>query len=132
MMQFWLDDYLPTLYLKTHSLLMAEDLHPSWQIWRDWSFHRYRRIERIFRQCQFDYIHFPEVYWTEVKRDLPSLLAEVRRKQKCIAKIALNQDLHAREKIFPLMAKHSKKARKAVETFLNDFTFRRDRPTCEL
>ena len=74
MMQFWLDDYLPTLLQKTISLFSATDLHPSWSIWRDWSFHRYRRIERVFRECHFDYTLFPQIYWAEVQQDLPAQL----------------------------------------------------------
>ncbi|MGA7937752.1 MAG: squalene/phytoene synthase family protein [Kovacikia sp.] len=79
MMQFWIEGYLPRLRQKAYDMMVAEDLPPSWEIWRDWSFHRYRRIERIFRGCHFDYVSFPRVYWVEVQRDLPVLLSQVRQ-----------------------------------------------------
>jgi phytoene synthase len=72
MMEFLLDGYLPQLHQKTNALLTASDLHPSWQILRDWSFHRYRRIERTFRKCDFNYNQFPQVYWAKVKQELES------------------------------------------------------------
>lgn len=78
MMRFWLEDYLPQLRRKASQLLDADLLHPSWQILRDWSVYRYRRIELTFRQCQFDYGKFPEVYWKQVQADLPKLLDHIR------------------------------------------------------
>jgi 15-cis-phytoene synthase len=81
MMQFWLDDYLPKLWEKGHALLGANDLHPSWQLMRSWSVHRYRRIERTFRSCQFDYTQFPEQYWHQVWQELPALLTQMRESQ---------------------------------------------------
>lgn len=74
MMQFWIYDYLPQLYRKAYPFILASDLHPSWQLLRDWSLNRYRRIERILRRCDYDYVRFPQVYWREVKRDLVLLL----------------------------------------------------------
>lgn len=70
MMEFWLDDYLPKLRRKTYSFVLAEDLHPSWQILRDWSLRRYNCIERVFRRCDFNYALFPRYYWTEVRQEL--------------------------------------------------------------
>jgi phytoene synthase len=81
MMRFWLDRYLPVLQAQIQPLLSAQDLHPSWRIWRDWSLCRYQRIERIFRECNFDYTRFPERYWAEVERNLPLLLAQIRQSQ---------------------------------------------------
>lgn len=77
MMRFWLNEYLPTLRRRTCRLLLAQDLHPSWEIMRDWSLRRYSRIERIFRQCNFNYIQFAQRYWQEVRCELaaPSLAA---------------------------------------------------------
>lgn len=71
MMEFWLNDYLPRLRRRTYSLVLAQDLHPSWQILRDWSLRRYSCIERVFRQCNFNYALFPQYYWAEVRRELP-------------------------------------------------------------
>lgn len=70
MMRFWLNDYLPKLRGRACSLLEAPDLHPSWQLLRDWSLRRYERIERVFRRCQFNYVLASQVYWHEVRRDL--------------------------------------------------------------
>jgi 15-cis-phytoene synthase len=82
LMDFWLNEYLPKLRQKASSLALAEDLHPSWRILRDWSLHRYQRIERIFRQCHFDYTRFPQRYWFEVKRDLKQQLHRVRHQKQ--------------------------------------------------
>ncbi len=70
MMQFWVEDYLPLLYRKAYPLILASDLPASWQNLREWSIHRYKRIERIFRRCNYDYLKFPQFYWNEVQREL--------------------------------------------------------------
>jgi 15-cis-phytoene synthase len=82
LMDFWLDEYLPKLRRKACSLALAEDLHPSWRILRDWSLHRYQRIERIFRRCHYDYTAFPQQYWFEVRRDLKQQLRRVRHQRQ--------------------------------------------------
>ena len=74
MMKFWIYDYLPTLYRRAYPFILSPDLHPSWQILRDWSLNRYQRTERILRHCNYDYVRFPRVYWQEVQRDLVLLL----------------------------------------------------------
>lgn len=76
MMVFWMDEYLPHLYDQAASILVAGDLHPSWIVLRDWCLHRYRRIERIFRACDFDYVKFPRLYWPQVKRDLNRMTSQ--------------------------------------------------------
>ena len=78
MMQFWLQKYLPELRCKARQLLAAEDLHPSWQVLCNWSIYRYRRIDRVFQACQFDYTQFSEVYWQQVRADLPMMLNQIR------------------------------------------------------
>jgi phytoene synthase len=79
MMRFWLEEYLPKLRSQARQLVTAEDLHPSWQILCHWSIYRYRRIERVFRDCQFDYTRFSQVYWQQVRADLPMMLNHVRQ-----------------------------------------------------
>jgi phytoene synthase len=74
MMRFWMYDYSHTLYRKAYPFILAPDLHPSWEILRDWCLYRYRRIERILRYSQYDYVQFPQRYWREVKRELALLL----------------------------------------------------------
>lgn len=91
LMEFWLDDYLPRLRRQTYSLVLAQDLHPSWQILRDWSLHRYSRIERVFRDCNFNYAVFPQAYWAEVKQDLGWQLQRVSAQQKSAAIAAAGQ-----------------------------------------
>lgn len=78
MMQFWLRKYLPELRCKARQLLAAEELHPSWQVLCHWSLYRYQRIDRVFRNCQFDYTQFSQVYWRQVRADLPMMLNQVR------------------------------------------------------
>ncbi|MBF2028874.1 MAG: squalene/phytoene synthase family protein [Oscillatoriales cyanobacterium C42_A2020_001] len=78
MMQFWLGGYLPRLRRKARQLITADDLHPSWQILCDWSVYRYRRIEQVFRECQFDYTLFPERYWQRVRDELPFMLTQIQ------------------------------------------------------
>lgn len=85
LMEFWLDEYLPTLRRQTYSLVLAQNLHPSWQILRDWSLHRYSRIERVFRDCHFNYAVFPQAYWAEVKQDLGWQLQRVSAQQMSAA-----------------------------------------------
>ena len=70
MMQFWVEDYLSRLYQKACRFIMMPDLHPSWQILRAWSLNRYRRIERVLRQCDYDYGQFPQYYWPAVQQEL--------------------------------------------------------------
>ncbi|GAP94484.1 squalene/phytoene synthase family protein [Leptolyngbya sp. NIES-2104] len=74
MMEFWIYEYLPKLYRRAYPFILSPDLHPSWQILRDWSLNRYRRIERVMRHCDYDYVRFPQVYWQQVRRDLVLLL----------------------------------------------------------
>lgn len=81
LMQFWLDEYLPQLWQRAHQLMEAEDLPLCWRILRDWSLHRYARIERVFRACQFNYTQFPEHYWVEVKQELPVMCDQVQQAQ---------------------------------------------------
>ncbi|WP_159786490.1 squalene/phytoene synthase family protein [Sodalinema gerasimenkoae] len=70
LMDFWLDDYLPTLIKNAEPFLQAEDLHPSWQLLRYWSLHRYSRIEQVLYESHLDYRQFPRRYWSAVRHDL--------------------------------------------------------------
>ncbi|MFE4107431.1 squalene/phytoene synthase family protein [Almyronema epifaneia] len=70
MMQFWVEEYLPTVRRKTLSLTLAKDLHPSWELLRDWCIHRYNRVERVLQSCRYNFQQFPERYWPEVRQDL--------------------------------------------------------------
>ncbi|SRR5579883_2980473 len=87
MMQFLLDGYLTGLRQKAYPLIMANDLHPSWAILRDWSLHRYHRIERVFRDCNFDYTQFPQHYWPAVQQDLPLLIAQLQQQERTSGQI---------------------------------------------
>lgn len=70
MMMFWLNDYLPNLRRKAAPLVLAHNLHPTWIQMRDWFLHRYQRIEWVMRECDFDFVRFPEHYWALVRQDL--------------------------------------------------------------
>ena len=72
MINFWLDEYLVKIREKLSKIILVNNLHPSWIICRDWSLQRYSRIEQIFRECNFDYTLFPQVYWNEVRSYLKS------------------------------------------------------------
>jgi len=91
LMEFWLDEYLPRLRRRTYNLILAQDLHPSWEILRDWSLHRYSRVERVFRDCHFNYALFPQVYWAEVKQDLEPQLQWVTAQQAAPEEDAIAQ-----------------------------------------
>jgi phytoene synthase len=77
MMQFWLNNFLPKLRYKVWQLRTADDLPFCWQVLSEWSLQRYRRIEQVFRECQFDYRRFPDVYWQRVRNELPTMLKRV-------------------------------------------------------
>ncbi len=70
LIEFWLDEFLPRLRQPAEDLVRSSDLHPSWRLLCDWSIARYRRIDLVFRYCQFNYVQFPAVYWSVVKQDL--------------------------------------------------------------
>lgn len=82
MMQFWLDNYLPKLQYQTQPIFSADDLHPSWQILRDWSLHRYNRINQVFRACNFNYEEFSRIYWSVVQQELPILLTQLHQQHR--------------------------------------------------
>jgi phytoene synthase len=119
MMQFLLDSYLTELRQKASPLIMADDLHPSWTILRDWSVHRYDRIERVFRDCNFDYTRFPRLYWSEVQQDLPVLIAQVRQQQR-VACSPVKRFLTQKTSIVPpLLRAIGRKIAKVVGTGLS-------------
>jgi 15-cis-phytoene synthase len=70
LVEFWLDDFLPRLRQPAEELVRSPHLHPSWRLLCDWSIARYRRIDLVFRYCQFNYVQFPAIYWAAVKQDL--------------------------------------------------------------
>ena len=122
MMEFLLDHYLTGLRQKAYPLIMAEDLHPSWTILRDWSVHRYHRIERVFRDCNFDYTQFPKLYWSEVQQDLPLLIYQLRQQpvEECPAKRLLG---HKTETMPPLLRTIACKVAKVAGTILHRPSF---------
>jgi phytoene synthase len=79
MMESLLESYLPALRQKARKLLVANDLPLSWKIFRDWSLHRYNRIETVMRRCNYDFTEFPLYYWSEVRQELPVLIDWVRQ-----------------------------------------------------
>ncbi len=124
MMRFWLNHFLPILQQKTTSLVAATDLHPSWKMWRDWSFHRYQRIERIFHECNFDYTLFPQIYWTEVQQELPTLLIRLKMVQKGRSAVDLNcHYLNTNHALIPeILARLSSRATRGMK-LLQDWLY---------
>ena len=86
LMQFWVETYLPRLRQRHLTLMVAADLHPTWQGLTTWFAHRYHRIETIMQTCQYDFVAFADCYWATVRAELaqrhqqrqPSLAAPAR------------------------------------------------------
>ena len=76
-MEFWINTYLAGLRQQNLDLALAKDLHPAWQCLTAWFIHRYQRIERVLRDCQYDFVAFAERYWPIVQQDLTSQLARL-------------------------------------------------------
>lgn len=70
MMRFWLEDYLPTLRSAAQPFIEATGLHTSLEALREWSLHRYRRTESVFREVGYDYRAFSVLYWQRVRLEL--------------------------------------------------------------
>lgn len=70
LMRFWVDTYLPQLRRQNLSLMLAKDLHPAWQCLTAWFIHRYMRIERVIRECHYNFVEFAHRYWSVVQQDL--------------------------------------------------------------
>lgn len=78
LMQFWVNDYLPQLRQQNLSLLLATDLHPAWQCLTNWFVHRYRRIEQVLHDCQYDFVAFAACYWPAVQQDLQDQMLQLQ------------------------------------------------------
>jgi hypothetical protein len=63
MMEYWLGDYRETLTARARPFLDAPDLHPTLDVMRTNTLVRYERIERAFRDCDFDFRRFAHEYW---------------------------------------------------------------------
>lgn len=83
MMRFWLDDYLPTLYVRASEFLSLQNLHYSWRLLRHWWLRRYARIERGLRICNMDFCAANKLYFSEVKPNLSSWLQETFTAENC-------------------------------------------------
>lgn len=70
MMRFWLDEYMPTLLERAQPFIEATGLHPSLEALRGWCMHRWRRVERVFRDVEYDYRAFQVLYWRRVREEL--------------------------------------------------------------
>lgn len=70
MMRFWINEYMPTLRERAQPFIEATGLHPSLEALREWSMHRWRRVESVFRSVGYDYRAFQVLYWAEVRREL--------------------------------------------------------------
>lgn len=79
LMEYWVEDYLPRLRQDKLSLMLEPDLHPAWQCLTTWFVHRYIRIEKILRACQYDFVAFAQQYWPAVQQDLTQQMAKVKQ-----------------------------------------------------
>jgi phytoene synthase len=79
LMDFWVNTYLPELRQRHLGLLALPDLHPAWRCLTAWFVHRYLRIERVLRACQYNFVTFAQQYWHEVKQDLEERKRHLRQ-----------------------------------------------------
>ncbi len=84
MMKFWLNDYLPSLYIQAADFLNQENLHFSWRLLRHWFLRRYARIERCLRVCDMDFRAATKLYFSEVKPNVASWVNETFSTQGCL------------------------------------------------
>ena len=67
MMRYWLDEYLPTLRLEAAEFSQLQGLPRALRLMRDACLQRHERVERVFRDCRFDFVRAEAVYWSEVE-----------------------------------------------------------------
>jgi phytoene synthase len=72
LMRFWLDEHLPVLRERAAPFLTTRAVHPSVAVMREHTIRRHARIERAFREVEFDFHRFREHYWAEVRAGLDS------------------------------------------------------------
>lgn len=65
LIHYWLNIYLPNFKQHTQRLLVAVDLHSSWLVLLEWTLQRHSKIESVFRCCDYNYITFPNLYWSD-------------------------------------------------------------------
>jgi hypothetical protein len=65
LMSWWLNDYAHEVRARAQPFIEATGLHPSWQRFRAERLAEYARIERVFREVEYDYVAFGERYWRE-------------------------------------------------------------------
>ena len=63
MLRWWLDVYAPRVRERARPFLGGTGLHPSWERFRAECLRRHKRIELVFRACEFDYLEFERRYW---------------------------------------------------------------------
>jgi phytoene synthase len=84
MMHFWLDDYLPSLFLRAADFLNQTNLHYSWRLLRRWFLRRYARIERCLRVCDMDFRAATKMYFAEVKPNISGWIKETFAAEGCL------------------------------------------------
>lgn len=70
MMSFWVDEHLPALRRRAAAFVEMDLPERSLELMRRWTLRRHARIERVLRDCDFDFRSFPAHYWTEVRCEL--------------------------------------------------------------
>lgn len=85
MMKFWLNDYLPNLFVQAADFLNQENLHFSWRLLRRWFLRRYARIERCLRVCDMDFRAATKLYFSEVKPNIGGWVQDTFAAEDCLA-----------------------------------------------
>jgi phytoene/squalene synthetase len=75
MMRYWLDHYLPTLRFEAAEFAQLEDLPRALRLMRDACLQRQARIEKVFRECRFDFVASEVLYWSQVEASCSVRLA---------------------------------------------------------
>ena len=84
MMKFWLNDYLPNLYVQAADFLNQQNLHFSWRLLRRWFLRRYARIERCLRMCDMDFRAATKLYFSEVKPNIAGWVQDTFVQEDCL------------------------------------------------
>ena len=70
MVEFMLSKFAIDLKEEMNPLLSSKDLHHSWKVMLKHVLHRYERIERVFRLCNYNAKQFNFRYWDFVRADI--------------------------------------------------------------
>lgn len=87
MNEFLLTSFVPKLKAEAAAILNAENLHWSWKLMIKNNFHRYNRIEYVFRLVEHNAARFGTSYWDHVRADTRPEIREKFRTFKSTLRI---------------------------------------------